>query len=53
MGGNIDSVYKHLVDENWASEARRLGAWDGMDHIPPAPTTLPMTQVIQPFMLKK
>jgi hypothetical protein len=50
MGGNGKGVYKHSADENWASDIRRQEAWDWMDHIVPAPTTYPVTQVSQTIM---
>jgi hypothetical protein len=28
MGENSDGIYKHLANENWASEVSRLEAWD-------------------------
>jgi hypothetical protein len=42
MGRNGEGLYKHSTDENWASDISRLRAWD---HILPAPTSYPMTQV--------
>jgi hypothetical protein len=42
MGRNGEGLYKHSTDENGASDISRLRAWD---HILPAPTSYPVTQV--------